>query len=195
VAPESEAYALAERTLREQYVLESSSEEPSSEKQESSPGQEVSPEGGFSPEGELGDGFEGGFGKEASGSDSEVWPRPAEELSAEDLQSPYDPEATYRRKNGEEYPRGYVVGVSETCDPSNEVQLITAVEVAPNTTDDGELLKRSLQEQAQRNLAPKQMTTDGGFTGSTAEEACEANGVELRSTRVRGGRSDPDRLG
>ena len=69
------------------------------------------------------------------------------------------------------------------------------MEVAPNTTDDGELLKRSLQAQAERNLSPKQMTTDGGFTGSTAEEACEANGVELRSTRVRGGRSDPDRLG
>lgn len=125
----------------------------------------------------------------------EVRPRPAEELSAEGLQSPHDSEAIYRRKNGEEYPRDYVVGVSETWHPSNEVQLITAVEVAPNTTDDGELLKRSLQAQAERNLPPKQMTTDGGFTGSTAEEACEANGVELCPTRVRGKRSNPDRLG
>lgn len=56
-----------------------------------------------------------------------IQPRQAEQISAESLQSPHDPDATYRQKGGEEYPGGYVVGVSETCDPSNEVQLITDV--------------------------------------------------------------------
>jgi hypothetical protein len=46
------------------------------------------------------------------------------------LHSPHDPDATYRQKGGEEYSRtlsGYVVGISETCDPEAPVQLITDV--------------------------------------------------------------------
>jgi hypothetical protein len=147
-------------------------------------------------------------GKDGSGDGSEeepegdpeerpagIQPRQAEQISAESLQSPHDPDATYRQKGGEEYPGGYVVGVSETCDPSNEVQLITDVQVAPNTTDDGELLKRSLEEQSERDVALEEMTTDGGFTGPTAESACEAREVELRPTRIRGGKSGANRLG
>jgi hypothetical protein len=214
-APESEAYRLAERTLREQYAFEPSLEEPSLESSpeepleagteptdseptdsemksgEEVPGEEVPGEDGSDDD--L-SGGSNGSGSDGGGSDG-IKPRPAEDVSAESLQSPHDPEATYRRKNGEEYPGGYVVAISETCDPEAEVQLITDVQVVPNATDDGELLKRSLQAQAERGEAPDQMTTDGGFTGPVAEEACEARGVELRPTRIRGGRGDPDRLG
>jgi hypothetical protein len=87
-----------------------------------------------------------------------------------------------------------VVAVSETCDPSNDVQLITDVQVAPNTTDDAELLARSLEAQSDRDLAVDQMTTDGGFTGPTGETACSDHEVQLRPTRVRGGRCAPGRL-
>ena len=118
-----------------------------------------------------------------------------EQISAESLQSPHDPDATYRRKGGEEYPGRYVVGVSETRDPEAEVQLITDVQVAPNTTDDQVLLKRSLEGQFERDVALEEMTTDGGFTGPEPEEVCSDHGVTLRPTRVRGGKSAPDRLG
>ena len=87
-----------------------------------------------------------------------------------------------------------MVAVSETCDPSNDVQLITDVQVAPNTTDDAELLARSLEAQSDRDLAVDQMTTDGGFTGPTGETACSDHEVQLRPTRVRGGRCAPGRL-
>ena len=118
-----------------------------------------------------------------------------EQISAESLQSPHDPDATYRRKGGEEYPGRYVVGVSETRDPEVEVQLITDVQVAPNTTDDQVLLKWSLEGQSEQDVALEEMTTDGGFTGPEAEEVCSGHGVKLRPTRVRGGKSAPDRLG
>jgi hypothetical protein len=218
-APESEACRLAERTLREQYAFELSLEEPSLESSPEEPSSESSPEEPLEkaaeptdseetvPETESGeevpgeevsggDGSDDGLSGGSDGSRSDgIKPRPAEDVSAESLQSPHDPGATYRRKNGEEYPGGYVVAVSETCDPTNDVQLITDVQVAPNTTDDGELLKRSLEGQSGRALAPDEMTTDGGFTGPTAEEACEAHQTKLRPTRIRGGRGDPDRLG
>jgi hypothetical protein len=85
--------------------------------------------------------------------------------------------------------------VSETRDPEAEVQLITDVQVAPNTTDDQVLLKRSLEGQFERDVALEEMTTDGGFTGPEPEEVCSDHGVTLRPTRVRGGKSAPDRLG
>ena len=100
-----------------------------------------------------------------------------EQISAESLQSPHDPDATYRRKGGEEYPGRYVVGVSETRDPEAEVQLITDVQVAPNTTDDQVLLKRSLEGQFERDVALEEMTTDGGFTGPEAEEVCSGQSL------------------
>ncbi|MFH1909514.1 MAG: hypothetical protein ABIL11_19405 [Chloroflexota bacterium] len=39
-----------------------------------------------------------------------------EELSASSLQSPDDPEDTYREKRGKSY-QGYVANLNETCDP------------------------------------------------------------------------------
>jgi hypothetical protein len=149
-APESQAYELVTRVLREQYQV---------------------------------------------GAEGQVALRPGEEISAESLQSPHDPEATFRVKGGKAYRGGYVVNVSETCDPENPVQLITDVQVAANQTDDGELLSCSLDNQAERGIEVEKVTIDGGYTGPVAEEACEEHDVELRPTHMRGGRSAADRLG
>ncbi|MFQ5859806.1 MAG: transposase [Anaerolineae bacterium] len=149
-APDSAAYALAERVLREQYRI---------------------------------------------GSEGEVTVRPGEEISADSLQSPHDPEATFRVKSGKTYRGGYVVNVSETCEPENPLQLITDVQVAPNLTDDAELLERSLDNQAEREIDVEKATTDGGYTGPVAEAACDRHEVDLRATRMRGGQSAADRLG
>jgi len=149
-APESQAYELVTRVLREQYQV---------------------------------------------GAEGQVSPRPGEEVSAESLQSPHDPEATFRVKGGKTYRGGYVANVSETCDPENPVQLITDVQVAPNQTDDGELLSRALDDQAERGIEVERLTIDGGYTGPVSEEACEKHGVELRPTNMRGGRSAADCMG
>jgi len=125
----------------------------------------------------------------------QVTVRPGDEISAESLQSPHDPEASFRVKGGKAYRGGYVANVSETCDPENPLQLITDVQVAPNQTDDSELLARSLNNQAERGLAIEKATTDGGYTGPVAEEACHRHGVELRPTHMRGGQSAADRAG
>ncbi len=110
------------------------------------------------------------------------------------LQSPYDPEATYREKNGESY-KGYVTNLSETCHPDNSVQLITSVQTASNNTDDGHLLATSLDDLSQRGIAVNQVTVDGGYNGPTAEAACARHQVTLRPTTIRGGQGAPDRFG
>ncbi len=121
--------------------------------------------------------------------------RAAEKVPSDSLQSPHDPDATYRVKGGKTYRGGYVVNVSETADPDNEVQLITGLEVEGNRTDDADLLAEDLANQSDRDIPVEQVTVDGGYTGPTAEEACETHQVELRPTRLRGGKSNEEHWG
>lgn len=118
----------------------------------------------------------------------------AAEIDGDSLQSPHDPEATYREKNGQSY-KGYVTNLSETCDPTNPVQLITSVQTASNATDDGQLLADSLADLAERGIEVAQATVDGGYNGPTAEDACDQYRVTLRPTTIRGGQGAPDRFG
>jgi hypothetical protein len=117
----------------------------------------------------------------------EVTLRPEAEVASDSLQSPHDPDATYRVKGGATYCGGYVVNVSETADPQNPVQLITDLQVEPNRADDAHLLKQSLDDQVARGIDVKQVTTDGGYTGPQGQAACDAHRVILRATRMRGG--------
>ena len=113
------------------------------------------------------------------------------EISAGALQSLDDLEATFRRKGGETY-KGYVLNVSETCDPENELQLITQVQAAPNNTDDAALLCAALPDLCERtNLA--ELYTDGGFGSPTADELLLAHGITLHQTHLRGKQPDPTR--
>jgi hypothetical protein len=128
-------------------------------------------------------------------SDGEVKLRPPGEVGADSLQSPHDPDATYRVKGGESYRGGYVINVSETAEPKNPVQLITDVQVEPNQVDDATLMEQSLDNQVARGIEVDRVTTDGGYTGPQGEGACEKHDVELRATRMRGGRSAPDKWG
>jgi hypothetical protein len=116
-----------------------------------------------------------------------------EELSASSLQSPDDWEATYRVKRGEGH-QGYVGNLTETCDPENEVQLITMVQAAPNTTDDEQFVVEGLSDlKARTDL--EALWTDGGYNGPDAEETFRQEQVEHIPTNLRGRRTAPDRLG
>jgi hypothetical protein len=127
--------------------------------------------------------------------DGDVHLRPGREIGSDSLQSPHDPDATYRIKGGAAYPGGYVANVSETADPENDVQLITDVQVEPNRADDTALMEQSLDDQAARGIEVKQITADGGYTGPKGEAACGKHDVTLRATRMRGGHSAPDHWG
>ncbi|MBW1971070.1 MAG: transposase [Deltaproteobacteria bacterium] len=118
--------------------------------------------------------------------------RPNDDLSATSLQSPDDLEATYREKRGQSY-QGYVANVTETCDPENKLQLITKVQVAPNATDDGQLLVEALPNLKERNDL-KTIFTDGGHAGPTADTVLQQQGVEQVQTAIRGRNPNPDKL-
>jgi hypothetical protein len=121
-----------------------------------------------------------------------VTTKEAKELSASSLQSPDDLEATYREKRGTGY-QGYAANLSETCDPQNPFQLITKVQVAPNITDDSQLLAEALPNLKERTDVDT-LYTDGGFGGPQADKALQEQQVELVQTAIRGRNPNPEKL-
>ena len=118
-----------------------------------------------------------------------VRPRQGDELSAASLQSPTDPEATFRHKQGQNY-QGYVCNLTETCHPANPVQLITKTQVAPNVTDDEALLVAALPDLVARTDLDE-MHLDGGFNGPDADATAHTHSVTLQYTAIRGGEPGP----
>ncbi|MEA1992543.1 MAG: transposase, partial [Thermodesulfobacteriota bacterium] len=83
------------------------------------------------------------------------------ELTSSSLQSVDDLEASFRTKGGKHY-KGYVANITETCDPENDIQLITKVQVAPNNVDDTQLLDEALPDLKARTHVDT-LYTDGGY--------------------------------
>ena len=106
------------------------------------------------------------------------------ELSANSLQSPDDLEATYRQKNNKSF-RGYVANLTETCDPENDLQLVTKVQVAANHTDDTEMLVEALPNLKERTDLDT-LYTDGGYGSPDADKTLQTNQVEQIQTAIRG---------
>jgi len=87
--------------------------------------------------------------------------RPAAEMGSGSLQSPDDPEATFRNK-GEDF-RGYALHVAETAGPENALQLITDVAVAPNNVEDSRILNERLAEMHRKTPGLAELHTDGAY--------------------------------
>lgn len=122
----------------------------------------------------------------------DVHPKENRELASGSLQSVDDLEASYRTKGNAHY-KGYVANLTETCDPENDLQLITKVQVAPNNTDDSHLLAEALPNlQARTDLDT--LLTDGGFGGEASDAACEGQDVKLIQTAIRGPKPDPHKF-
>jgi hypothetical protein len=115
-----------------------------------------------------------------------------QELEADSLQSVDDLEATYRKKGSQAY-KGYVANLSESCDPDNELQLITKVQVAPNNTNDNTLLLEALPDLKERN-GLETLYTDGPYAGPEVDQALQQHQVEQIQTGINGPTLDPTKL-
>lgn len=126
--------------------------------------------------------------------ENEMVIRETKELNGGCLQSPDDEEATFRRKSGEAS-RGYVANITETCDEENQLQVITSVSVAPNITDDQELLASDI-ETIKGRMDIDTVYNDAGYSGAIAAEAAENHNVEQKVSAIKGRkRKDPEALG
>lgn len=113
------------------------------------------------------------------------------EISAESLQSAYDPDATYRNKNGKKHV-GYVLNLSETCADENPVQIVTHYDLAPNTTSDIELLKKGLPALQEKGV--KDLYTDGAYYSPAVIEDAQSQGIEMHFTDMTGRKQSGEKL-
>lgn len=114
------------------------------------------------------------------------------EITSACLQSVDDLEATYRTKGTGHY-KGYVANITETCDPENEIQLITKVQVVPNNVEDGQLLAEALPNLKERTSI-ETMITDGGYGSEVSDEALREQEVGLIQTAIRGAQPSADKF-
>ena len=111
--------------------------------------------------------------------------RAAREIGSDSLQSPDDPDATYRKKDDEAY-HGYVLHATETADPEEALRLITDVAVAPNNQDDGGILHERLPEMNRKTPELRELHTDGGYGGEANDRRQAELGIEAVQTGICG---------
>lgn len=111
--------------------------------------------------------------------------RPGAELPSGSLQSPDDLDATCRNKGGE-YFHGYVLHVTETADPENQLQLIVDVAVAPNNVEDSRILNERLPEMHRKTPGLEELHTDGAYGSPANDQQMTELGIAAVQTGIRG---------
>ena len=122
--------------------------------------------------------------------DSKIVVKSSEELHSGCLQSPDDEEATYRKKRGVGY-RGLLTA-TETCNPENEVQLITDIHVTANNRDDSDELHDRLDGIKEKTPEIGVLYTDGGYGSEENDEKMKDLGIEQIQTAIKGRESAVD---
>jgi len=91
------------------------------------------------------------------------------------MQNPSDPGASYDGHKGP----GYQVQIAETCNPENEVQLITCAIPQTAAEPDGGSVEKVLENLETNDLLPDQMLVDTHYAGDENVQLAEEKGVEL----------------
>jgi hypothetical protein len=91
------------------------------------------------------------------------------------MQNPSDPDATYDGHKGQ----GYQTQIAETCNPENEVQIITCAIPQTAAEPDSNAVEEVLEDLQANNLVPAEMLVDTGYTSDDNVRFAEEKGVEL----------------
>lgn len=99
----------------------------------------------------------------------------AKTLTGAVLQTPHDPGVTYSGHKGQ----GYEALITETCDPTNAVQLITHASLERSCEPDADRVVPTLEALDARGITPESLLADTGFGSVENVVACARHGAEL----------------
>ena len=117
-------------------------------------------------------------------------PRDNSEISADSLQNPSEPDATYRKK-GTKQNIGYVMNTVEARDEEKEMSMIIHYDQQPNVVSDTELGKKALDS----DLRVDTLVSDGAYySAETVKKAAEKD-IELSFTALSGRGAQEDKFG
>ena len=91
------------------------------------------------------------------------------------MQNPSDPDATYDGHKGP----GYQVQLSETCNPENDVQLITCAIPQTAVEADANAVEEVLDDLQANSLSPDEMLVDTAYASDENIQLASEQGVEL----------------
>jgi len=91
------------------------------------------------------------------------------------LPNPSDPDATSEGHKGP----GYQVQISETCNPENDVQIITAALPQTAAESDAHAVEGVLEDLFANDFVPDELLADTSYTGEDNVQLAEEYGVEL----------------
>jgi hypothetical protein len=112
--------------------------------------------------------------------------RPKEEIASSSVQSPHDPDGTYRQK-GEQKVKGYSTNVTETAS-DGPLDLVTNIDVKPANTPDTDFVQPSIEATTQvTGQAVETVYTDGAYQSPENDSFCE--GIDMVFTGMQGPRS------
>ena len=125
--------------------------------------------------------------------DDAVKPKKAKDITSDSLQNPSDPDATYDAHKG----KGYQVQLQETYlenddknnpdevsadeGSTNDLRLITYVEVEQAHISDANALMPAIDDTKERNIAPDVLLADTTYGGDENVQKAKAEGVEVVS--------------
>lgn len=119
-------------------------------------------------------------------------PKPGTEISANSLQNPTDPDATYRKKYGDNI--GYVANVAEQFDGKNSV--ITSYDLKQNTYSDSKFAVDMIDKYgATPSTNIVQFIVDGAYYEQEKAEEALSRGIELIPGELTGRRPAADKIG
>ncbi len=114
---------------------------------------------------------------------SQVELRPKEEITSDSLQSPHDPDCSYRHK-GDQKVKGYSVNITETAS-DQPLNLITSVEVEKANIPDTQFVEPAINktvEVTQQKI--KKVYADGAYQSPAHDEYCQ--GIDMVYTGIQG---------
>jgi hypothetical protein len=109
----------------------------------------------------------------------------SEELTSDCLQSPDDLDATYRKKNNKQF-YGQTVNIVETCNPENQINLITDISVHANNIDDSKELNERIDIIKEKNPELNELHFDGAYGSKENDEKFDKYTITPIQTAIRG---------
>jgi len=112
-----------------------------------------------------------------------VEPKDSKDIKSYFIQSPHDPEATYRKK-GKIESKGYCTTLIETADTENIFNIVTDVDVSQNIESDGKILESKIEELKRNDV--KTIYADGGYDEQQVAKVAKENDINLILTGFKG---------
>lgn len=125
------------------------------------------------------------FQEQYKSGDGLIQIRDKEEISADSVQSPNDPDCSYRDKDGQKV-KGYSINITETCS-DNQLNLITDIKTKKANTPDTSFLIESVEAtNSVTGQVVDKIHSDGAYHSPTNSGFCSRNDIDMVLTGIQG---------